>query len=298
MDEFVYNTNTRYINVLKENIIDYDSVKNNSFFKVQDGHVDVSVIIPVRSRAYFNEIQTKCLKSAMEFFRELKYSITFVEHSDHKEHEEFCTGDVNYIHIPARGNMFNKCLAMNAGAFLGKKADFYLFHDLDIMVRKDFFKNIMANLKRTDSRAIQPFVNRRVLYVNDRVSMAIRTGNLLIDAVKFSQDGVQAGTPGAPGGSLFVERNHFFEVGGYDAELFFGYSIEDQFFHDKLVMTGGVESCNNPPNEVFHLWHPPLWNSNPHAEDHDALYRNFKFSSAEDKIAYMRLKYEKNKKYL
>lgn len=290
---------SNYINVLKSNFIDYEAVKQELHFSIKnDNRVNVSVIIPVRSRTYFNKILTKYLKAAMSSYKEFSYSITFVEHSDDKEHLPFCEDGVNYIHIPANGKMFNKCLSMNAGVFFSNKADFYLFHDLDVMVKKDFFSNIMLNLKRTDCRAIQPFKGKRVLYADEAVSMDIRNGKIDMDSIVDGRYGINSGTPGAPGGSLFVEHNHFFEIGGYDPELFFGYSIEDQFFFDKLMMTGGVDSCNVPPTEVIHLWHPPLWNSNPHASDHAELYFDFKRSPVEEKMLYMKLKHEQIKKYL
>lgn len=287
----------RCLDAYKEKVINYEAVRDRCYFKLAcPDDVDISVIIPCRSRTYFNKILTKCLKDAMSHHSEMTYSITFVEHSDNREHEEFCEG-VNYIHIPANGTIFNKCMSMNIGALFGCKAKYYMFHDLDIMMRSDFFRLLSQNLKSARTRSIQPFRNKRVVYVNDQISMNVRSGKTHINMLIPGSNGIVPGTPGAPGGSLLVPRDQFIEVGGYDAELFFGYSIEDQFFYDKLLLTGGVGSCDRPPIEVFHLYHPPLWNSNSHADEHHAFYESFKRASVEDKKRYMSISNSNFRKY-
>jgi GT2 family glycosyltransferase len=225
----------------------------------------------------------------MEFPSEVTYSITFVEYSIEMEHKNLCDGDVNYINVPF-GGYFNKCLAFNVGALFSNKAKYFLFHDLDIMVKKDFFKNIFKNLERTGTTALQPFRLRRVLYCNENLSRSMINGQVSINELHTKYPGItEPNLPEqmrAPGGSIFCPKEQFVAVGGYDPELFFGYSIEDQFFYDKLSFVGGIESCNDPGIEVFHLYHPPLWSSNPFLTHHHNIYLEFSKIPLQDKKAF------------
>ena len=281
-----------HLKLYSQRRIDYNRLKDTCFFKLNKTEaVDVSVIIPVRSRSNFNEPLVKHLKQAMAFFPGKTYSITFVEYSVNMEHEQYCTGDVNYINVPF-GGYFNKCLAFNVGALFSNKAKYFLFHDLDIIMKKDFFKNIFANLEKNPT-ALQPFRLRRVLYCSEALSKNVISGGISIDALHTKYHGItEPNLPEqmrAPGGSIFVSKEQFVEAGGYDPELFFGYSIEDQFFYDKLNLTGGIRSCNDPGIEVFHLWHPPLWSSNPFLTHHQQIYETYSKLDIESKKKFMLL---------
>ena len=289
-----------YLEKFRSSVTNYDALKERCYFKPVDDFrpVHISVIVPVKSRAYFNPILTKHLFDAMNQCPEMQYSITFVEHSDNREHEEFCV-NTNYIHIPANGQTFNKCLAFNAGFLFANKASYYMFHDLDIIMKDTFFTNLLLNLKRVQHRAVQTFTKRRVLYCDEALSLNIRNGAIDIDRLHSKYPGIHEPEQWrAPGGSLLVPREQFIKAGGYDPELFFGYSIEDQFFYDKLIITGGVGSCDEPAIEVYHLWHPPLWNSNPMADQHAEIYENFAKSSLNNRMNFLALESNNLKKYI
>ena len=49
----------------------------------------------------------------------------------------------------------------------------------------------------------------------------------------------------------------FFEVGGYDPELFYGWSPEDLFFWDKIESMESIGITDNPKNEIYHMYHKP-----------------------------------------
>lgn len=290
-----------YLKLYGQRRIDYDRLKNACYFKMNNTNdVDVSVIIPVRSRSNFNQVLVRHLKAAMEAYKEISYSITFVEYSIEMEHKNLCVGDVNYINVPF-GGYFNKCLAFNVGAMFSNKASYYLFHDLDIVMDKNFFANIFKNLQRTGT-ALQTFRLRRVLYCNENLSRSIIDGRLPIEHLHTQYPGVTEPTlpeqMRAPGGSIFVSKQQFINAGGYDPELFFGYSIEDQFFFDKLLMSGGIQPCNSPGIEVYHLYHPPLWSSNPFLSHHHEIYQSFVGRPLHEKQAFLELEKQNIARYI
>lgn len=288
-----------YLKLYGERRIDYDRLEKTCYYQlINKNEVDVSIIIPVRSRSNFNRVLVKHLKQAMENFKEVTYAITIVEYSVEMEHKNLCT-DVNYINVPF-GGYFNKCLAFNVGAMFSNKASYYLFHDLDIIVKKNFFADIFKNLKRTGT-ALQTFRLRRVLYCNENLSQNIIQGRTSIEELHTKHPGITEPTlpeqMRAPGGSIFVSKAQFIQVGGYDPELFFGYSIEDQFFFDKLQLMGGISSCNDPGIEVYHLWHPPLWSSNPFLSHHHEIYQSFATKPVHDKKAFFELEKSNIQRY-
>lgn len=299
---FDQNIQKEYLKLYSERRIDYSRLKDICIFKLKNEQpVDVSVIIPVRSRANFNKVLTKHLKMAMEFYPNVTYSITFVEYSMNTEHMDICDDDVNYINVPF-GGYFNKCMAFNVGAFFSNKAKYYLFHDLDIIMDKYFFSNIFKNLENNKDIALQTFKLRRVLYCNEHLSEDVIKGIVPIEKLTNRYPGVtEPMNPEqmkAPGGSIFVSKTQFLNAGGYDPELFFGYSIEDQFFYDKLQLTGGIISCNNPAIELYHLHHPPLWSSNPFLSHHHLIYTEFSKLTLEEKQHFLELEKSNISKFL
>jgi predicted glycosyltransferase involved in capsule biosynthesis len=85
----------------------------------------------------------------------------------------------------------------------------------------------------------------------------------------------QPAMPGSTGGSILVRRDTFLSVGGFDPELFYGYGPEDSFFWSKLEtlekrvdpinwhFAGGGMFADDPPIDVYHMYHEPKWFSNP-----------------------------------
>lgn len=268
------------LSVYLGNKIDYTAVKEKCQFDIMDTRsVDVSVIIPVFGRENFTETLIDNLKSAMEFYPEKKYSITFVEHSTNGSHRDLCRNSVNYIWIKRDNNeFFNKCLSMNVGAIFSNEAKYYLFHDLDLLVKKEFFRDLFKNLKRAKSgSALQTFGGRRVVAMSGGITTKILEKKINIKDVTAGSDGAEYCPPGAPGGSIFVSKKGFFEVGGFDAELFHSYSPEDAFFYEKLSHTIGIDGCNDPLIDSFHMDHPRTnGKDNPDIWGQKANYEKFK----------------------
>lgn len=232
----------------QDNKINMEALSKELYFKnkVED-KMDISVIIPVRGRLEFQKPVVDHLLLASDNSA-VKISITYVEHSRVSEYLQHTP--VSYIWVPCNeDSKFNKCLCFNIGVLYGPKADYYLFYDADLICRYDFFDQIIANL----SDAIQTFKGRRVLYANEALTGKIKQGAMFDEFLNDKHPDVTIGVPGAPGGSIFVSRDLFFKIGGYDAEFFHGYSIEDQFFFNKLLCFSNVESLHEV--DLIHLNH-------------------------------------------
>jgi len=277
----------------EKNKIDYEELKNSLEFNlVNTKEVDVSIIIPVKGRENFNEPLVDYLVSAMEYYSEKTYSITFVEHSEESTHRELCKDKTNHIWIKKTTNQFfNKCLAMNVGALFSNKAKHYLFHDIDLLFTKYFFLNIFENLSRIPTAsALQTFAGRRVVVMNKDLTDAIISKQKTIDQVVPGHPISYYSLAGAPGGSIFIDKESFFDLGGFDAEFFHSYSCEDAFFYHKAEVTVGIQGCDNPPIEVFHMEHPRTNGSdNPDKLHQSILNSSFISLPLEDKINFIKL---------
>lgn len=272
--------------------LNYNTLKGNCIFNLVDNRkVDISVIIPVLNRTHFNKITVQHFKDSISYLNtktalRKKISITIVEHSNKPEHQDLCKDNVNYIWIPQNGGKFNKCLCHNMGALYSNRCSYFLFHDLDILVPRTFFLNLLLNLK--DHNALQAFTGRRVLYCSKALTDCILKS--AAHSEKHTQganeEDLVQGQPGAPGGSILVEYSTFLNIGGYDAEFFTEYSIEDQFFFDKIKLISKLGFCNYPPIELIHLWHEPSFNQQTKTEDFSVFY------------SFARLDEEKKKKFI
>ena len=233
---------------------------------------DISIIIPVRGRINFIEVCLLHLKSAIKKTN-LKINITIIEHSNNKEYLQICKeNNIGYYWIDSLENKFNKCLCHNVGALLNKNSNYFLFHDLDCLVYDDFLINLIENKKSKKTECLQTFYNRRVLYLNEQHTQNILNNETSINDINL--DEVRVGDYGAPGGSIFVNKDLFFNVGGYDPELFYGWSPEDIFFWNKIETIEKVHSVDNPKNEILHLYHETQ--SNDDSLVLEELYENIK----------------------
>lgn len=280
-----------------DNKIDYGSLPMTKALSSLE--CDINVIIPIRGRRRFIDPLIRSLNNTDK--GNMGVCITFVEHS-HEPEAEFInkTYGVNYIHLPCGiDTPFNKCLAMNVGAVFSAKAKHFLFHDLDLMVNKTFFLNILKNAENKKAKAIQTFNLRRVLFCTEPLTVKIIEGKVKFDDLNINTTGVLDNTKrGAPGGSIMVDKDLFFKVGGYDPELWHSYSPEDLFFWDKVSIFAKMEICDNPVNEVYHLYHPLQQHMNPDFKDMMALYKRWKDKVMEkDKIRICNYKRDLIKEY-
>lgn len=157
---------------------------------------------------------------------------------------------------------FNKALAFDKGFLFGSPASWYLFHDNDILVPKEFWKLLDENIKNTGARFIQPYTNRCLYNLLQEVSEEYRLHPEYIERT-LSEDEYFPLSPGAPGGSLYIHRDRYIEVGGHDPHISWGYAAEDLLFFKKLQLFDKISYADDPPIPMLHLWHPPAANNNP-----------------------------------
>lgn len=255
--------------------IDYEklcrrcTVKNPA--QARNGNVVISVIIPVRGRTEFHGIVSEYFYQAMEN-SPVSVSLTYVEHDIMPPKHYWITKPwENHIFVPAQDDEpFNKCLCHNIGALYGPRADYYLFHDVDILVPHNFFSQLLKNLEGRD--AVQAFRDQRLLMAERGMTDALLRGVRRADFENYSSHEVRAALPGAPGGSICVSREMLLEVGFWEDVFFTGYSVEDQFFFNKLQLMARFASCNYPPIELMHLWHGDNSEKETKPKDFSILY--------------------------
>ena len=290
-----------FIESIKKEEIDYDLLINENISLIHDKNefFDINFIITVRGRIDFAKpMHDSFIQAAKK--SGLKICYTIVEHSINPEHSKFCKKNkINYIWIksPEKG-MFNKCLAYNCGVFYGPKAKFVLLHDIDCLIQSDFFNLLMQNHENKEFRAIQCFVDRRVMYCDYSVTNELISGNIKVDDLHEDHYGV---TPpyclGAPGGSIMVERDLFFQVGGYEEGFFQGNSPEDSFFWEKVDTISKMWTSDFPRINIYHMHHPVTYYDNPKINEMTQVLNDFKSMSKDDKIRYINAKSELIRKY-
>lgn len=277
--------------------IDRGKVDYLSYTKgIELPYSDVSIIIPARGRRQFFPPLLKSLHN-MDL-GDKKVSITVVEHSFEPEISDVLPVE-NYIHLQAgRNEPFNKCLCMNIGAIVSKNSPYLLFHDSDLLVNRDFLTNVFINLEKKGTNTLQTFAGRKVLYCERELTSRLINGQVHINDISPTFMGVyDKNKPGAPGGSIFIARRMFFEVGGFDPELFHSYSQEDLFFWDKVSLYVPIGSCDNPRNEVYHMHHEFQQFNNPQFKEMLSMYTRWSRLSVQDKIKICEHKKELLKKY-
>jgi len=256
---------------------------------------DLLLVIPIRNR---DNILDVCLNFTCTEIKKshLNIKIVVVEHDiDAKSKTTAEKYEVEHLFIKSNGEIFNKCLCHNLGSLV-YDSKFIMFHDVDLVSPPNLFDSIFNNLGT--HKAIQCFNGRRVIYVNQDNSERFKK-DMDMEFLRNSQHRI--GEPGAPGGSIMLERELYENIGGFDHIFFWGYSIEDGFFWKKMEVYGEVTTCSNPIVEMYHLWHEPNHRTNPLLiRDHE-LYRVFNTFNRDEKIKYLNIakdEYKKLKDYV
>jgi hypothetical protein len=248
---------------IKNNRIDYAREIDRAikYFPNPDAECDIHVIVPVRGRIGFLMPLIWSFRDACD--GDLRISITIVEHSHFPEYEKICRNQgVNYVFLHSK-KAFNKSLCYNMGVILGNKAKWQICHDLDCLVQGGFFRKVLDNLHNKNTEAVQSYRNRSPLYCDRVITELIIGQRINVNAISIDNGHTFYDKGLAPGGSITLSRELFFRVGGYDPELFTGYSPEDKFFWDKVSTFENIGICNDPAVDVLHLDHVRMQNTNP-----------------------------------
>jgi hypothetical protein len=249
----------------------------------------ISVIIPVMGRTNFLKPLIKTIKKGIKN-TDKKINITIVEHSAEPLFKNGCEElNIDYFWIGKNiDEPFNKSLCHNIGAMLNRNSDNYLFHDLDCLVFDDFFINIIKELE-SGSTALQTFRDRRLYYLPDELTEKIVKNEIDISDIDITDETIVLGDTGAPGGSICLNKNLFIEIGGYDPELFHGYSPEDMFFWKKMETFTNIISVNN---EILHMSHERLNNTNKYIKEMIKYVQIFNGLDNHNKLEFLNYKKE------
>ncbi len=245
---------------LKE-IVDNHSVNNyySRFLKKKLPKKQlISVIIPVMGRLTFLIPVITQLKEAIANSGK-KINITIIEHSNKNSYQEPTKKlGIDYHWIQkSEDEPFNKSLCHNVGAILNKNSDYFLFHDLDCLVLNDFFTNLIEMMNvESEYEFIQTFKDRRLLYMSKELTNHIINP---FNPIAEKKETFIEGKCCAPGGSILISNKLFNKIGGYDPELFYGYSPEDQFFWNKAELFCEPKSGIN---DLYHMHHETLEETN------------------------------------
>lgn len=242
---------------------DYQKIIDNKtrYYHINNkNHYDVNVIIPLYKRQKHLYKVIEALQKTIEKQQTKKINITISELVDSEEDNlNFCVkNNLDYICVEVKNKIkFPKSLLMNLAASHGCDSEWFLFHDVDCLPQSDFFINLFENINKKNSTAIQTFQARRVLYLNDEITKDVFENKINIDDLNINNQKISLPSLfAAPGGSIMVRKKTFFNVGGYDDQLFTGNAVEDFYFWEKVLFTEGrFDSCNDPKNELYHLHH-------------------------------------------
>ena len=259
---------------IKNRAINYQEILDSCEIKVKSNDSHISVIVPVCGRTEFNKVLCNHIFNAIQVYNKAvepgfialgisakpMISLTIVEHSDRPEHKSLCADWVNYVWIPKNGQPFNKCLAHNIGGLLTENANYFLFHDVDIMVPEDFFVKVMQNVTKVVNGkpkvydALQTFTKRRLQLCNEFITGELISNHLSVKHIPSHPAHFKAAQPGAMGGSIFLTNKLFFKT-TFAAQLFTDYGLEDAFFWQCINLIGKVGGCDQPELELYHLNH-------------------------------------------
>lgn len=261
---------------------------------------DRKIIIPCFQRK--ENLQTVLKRFAMIQMPKEGYRppILIVEHSPFPELQSIAEAhECEYLwifldpRIPFTPlGQFNKALCYDKAFLYGTPAQWYLFHDNDVIVPKDFWDKLDGNVRRANTQFIQPYTHRSLLNLKPSVAEILREDIRIADG-PLDPAMYYDIVPGAPGGSLYLSRERYLEAGGHDPQICWGYGPEDALFYHKLELLEPIAFADDPPIEMLHLWHPPAAIHNPLRREMDFFVKVvFKEKRDEEKRAYMKYKQE------
>lgn len=208
--------------------------------------------------------------------------ICIVEHSPYPDLEKIATSfncEYLWILLDPRDptlpiGQFNKALCYDKAFLFTSPAEWYLFHDNDILVPKDFWCLLDKNVERAKTKFIQPYTHRCLLNTYPQIADMLRLNVDLADD-GLTEDMRQPFLEGAPGGSLYLHRERYIEVGGHDPNYCWGYGPEDALFFNKLKLLEPIAYADDPPIEMIHLYHPTASVNNPFRHEMDWFVKIF-----------------------
>jgi hypothetical protein len=270
----------------------------------------INVIIGVRGRKNFF---IPCIEHLKEAIKNIPVTITIVEQDVISNYKEICKElNIDYIFVEnssiPSGDNYNRSFCFNTGFLFSNKSSWYLFHDIDMLVDNTFFEIIKLYIDR-NPLWLQPYTKKRVIRLNKDTTDQICAKKNCLSNLNSDKD-YKAANIGSTGGSILVRRDAFVDVGGFDPELFYGYGPEDSFFWSKLEVlekkveymdchfAGGGMFADDPPIEIYHMYHDSMQDSNPHLNFMCEIREAFWRCSYPDKLLILNKKRDILKSFL
>lgn len=249
------------------------------------------IIIPTLGRGYNLECVVRRFKMIDLPVEGYYPPLMIVEHSQNPEFEDYCRKEnIEYMwfFLDPRDpttpiGQFNKALCYDKAFLFGEKAEWYLFHDNDILVPHRFWDLLDENMKRTQTKFIQPYTHRCLLGLKEPIAPLFRADLTLVDMPIDPKDYNEI-MEGAPGGSLYIHRERYREVGGHDPNYCWGWGPEDALFFYKVKLFEPIAYADDPPIEMVHLYHPSTAGNSIFHSSMEALVRGYFMRQSKDDL--------------
>ena len=288
-----------------------------------DTHRDVNIVIGCCGRPDLLRATVLHLKKSLGS-TDLRVSIVVSEMGSEPLFRDFAADlGVEYLFIPFEAsdteNKHSEALSQSLAYFCIRKSQWYCFHCADIVVPEDWLARLEVLLKKNRG-FIQPYSGKKLQYLSPEYSQMVVEANGTTNIRELEASILSGSGPGLKkldnhqsiagntGGSIFVTRNDFEQVGGFEPEIFFGWGWEDILLWSKLEFLyalfhkqdmSELYSNNNfhqgnatypeHPLLVFHLYHEPSEQAT-NMMDMRLLSHCFYRMPYFDKLKYMRMK--------
>lgn len=174
---------------------------------------------------------------------------------------------------------YNRSWAFNIGAVQSAgKTRALCFLDADLLVPPDFLSNGLKEIT-SGLTAVCPY--SEVIYLDpDSTDQAIKN-RLESSNHPFNNQNFKGTVyTTSQGGTIWVEPNLYFEIGGHN-EDFRGWGGEDREFWDRLVKKTDIKCL---PGRLFHLYHPEPNMQDPYAAANQKLYRKLSLHPSQQPV--------------
>jgi len=301
LEEILYKVYQKYLDT---SCNEFENTKKRYVWTKKNIHR--KIVIPTYGRLYNLECVLRRFEMIDLPVEGYRPPILVVEHSPNPEFENLCKKyKVEWLWFPLDPRnpaipigQFNKALCYDKAFLFTAPADWYLFHDNDVLVPQKFWNLIDENYQRTNAKFIQPYTHRCLIGLKENVAETFRKDLTLVDKPIAKEDYNEI-LGGAPGGSLYIHRDRYFEVGGHDPNFCWGWGPEDRLFYHKLSLCEPIAFADFPPIEMIHLWHPYAAGNNPFQESMAFLVFGYLMrKSNEEMLVYFKEKRDIFTKYL
>lgn len=288
-----------YLTALDQGRYDYKEITQHKNFIFDRRHKsdtpDLNIIIGACGRVGLVRTVVEYLKKSISHSPlASSVEITLLEMGDFPVMKRTAEeGELSYIFVPFEcsetENKHSEGLAHNLAYLLSPASPWYAFHCADTVVPTSWLTQVGELLKDPNTSFLQPFSEKRLQYFNGEFTnhLVQKTNPLSVDHLEehLKNNNLEGrekfllpqADSGAPGGCLFLRKEDFETVGGYDPEIFWGWAPEDtmmwikqEYLHNKTNFN--IEGLNfwqpgychlgaatypKEPIHLFHLAHAP-----------------------------------------